>query len=72
MGITDKLCPIPFPTVKHHEDGGSKATSLTPRYLTARCGFLPLLGWAYTNCGRRVDVIRFREAELGCLLQGDN
>ena len=25
MGITDKLCPIPFPTVKHGEDGGSKA-----------------------------------------------
>jgi hypothetical protein len=25
MGIEDKLCRIPFPTVKHGEDGGSKA-----------------------------------------------
>jgi hypothetical protein len=25
MGIEDKLSPIPFPTVKHDEDGGSKA-----------------------------------------------
>jgi hypothetical protein len=31
MGIEDKLCPIPFPTVKHDEDGGSKAADVLRR-----------------------------------------
>ena len=65
FGIGHNLCPIPFPTVKHEEDGGSKAQSTASEPI-----FLPLAVRLYTNCSGEADDDSHREAADGFFFKG--